>query len=161
MFFRRRPKIPPPRPPDLPFDAAGRDALGGASEQARAAHASAVHAEHLFFALLEDAAGLAPRALARMGLDPAELRRRVERAAPPRPWGLATPVLPIADDLKGAIEFAMREGRAGGAREAGAGELLLGVLQSPRGVPLRVLGPAVALEELRSALRAERLPGAE
>jgi ATP-dependent Clp protease ATP-binding subunit ClpA len=130
MFFRRRPKIPPPRPPDLPFDAEARDALGGATDQARAAHASAVHAEHLLFALLAPEAGAAGRALARLGLEADDLRRRVEHAAPPRPWGLSTPVLPLADDLKGAIEFAMREARSAGAREVGTGLLLLGVLQA-------------------------------
>jgi ATP-dependent Clp protease ATP-binding subunit ClpA len=155
MFFRRRPKIPPPRPPDLPFDEGGMDAIGGATEQARAAHASAVHAEHLLFAMLDDPAGVATRALARLGHDAGALRGRVERTATPRPWGLDAPVLPIADDLKGSIEFAMREARATGRREVGTGELLLGVLQSPQGVPRRVLGPLVPLEALRSAIATE------
>lgn len=158
MFFRRRPKIPPPRPADLPFDAEARDALGAATDQARAAHASAVHAEHLLFAMLEGE-GTAARALARLELEPADLRRRVEHAAPPRPWGLDTPVLPVADDLKGTIEHAMREARAAGLREVGTGQLLLGVLQSTMGVPFRVLGPRVPLEALRAAVAAERRPG--
>lgn len=156
MFFRRRPKIPPPRPPDLPYDAGGLAALGGATDQARAARASAVHAEHLLFALLDDRGGVAVRALAQLGLDEEALRRRVEHAAPVRPWGHAAPVLPIADDLKGAIEHAMREARAAGVREAGTGELLLGVLQSTLGAPFRVLGPLVALDGLRAAVAAGR-----
>lgn len=155
MLFRR-PKIPPPRPPDLPFDAEGRDALGGATEKARAARAGAVHAEHLLFAMLDDEGTVAARALARLDLRAADLRRRVEHAAPPRPWGLSAPVLPIADDLKGAIEFSMREARAAGLAEVGTGELLLGVLQSTMGVPHRVAGPLVALESLRAAIGAER-----
>jgi ATP-dependent Clp protease ATP-binding subunit ClpC len=156
MLFRRRPKIPPPRPPDLPFDQAGRDALGDATDEARAAHASAVHAEHLLLALLRDEGGPAARALERAGMAPADARAHVQRMAPPRPWGLRTPVLPIADDLKGAIEFAMREARAAGATSVGHGALLLGVLQSPQGVPFRVLAPRVALGALRSALARER-----
>lgn len=159
MLFRRRPKIPPPRPPDLPFDEAGRDALGDATDEARAAHAGAVHAEHLLFALLRNDAGPASRALARIGMQPADARAHVERMAPPRPWGLATPVLPIADDLKGAIEFSMREARAAGVSRVGPGELLLGVLQSPRGAPFRALGARVGLEALRSAVGMERAGG--
>ena len=151
MLFRR-PKIPPPRPPDLPFDEAGRDALGGATDAARAAHASAVHAEHLLLAMLAEEGSVAVRALAAIGVGAADVRRRVERASPTRPWGLATPVLPIADDLKGAIEHAMREGRGMGLREIGTGPLLLGVLQSTTGVPFRVVTPGVDLEALRAAV---------
>lgn len=154
MLFRR-PKVPPPRPPDLPFDAEARDALGGATEQARASRASAVHAEHLLFAVLENPGTVASRAVARLDLDPADLRQRVEQAAPRRPWGLSAPVLPLADDLKGAIEFAMREGRSAGLAEVGTGQLLLGVLQSTMGVPYRVLGPRVPLEALRAAVAVE------
>lgn len=151
MLFRR-PKIPPPRPPDLPFDEAGRDALGGATDVARAAHASAVHAEHLLLAMLVEEGSVAARALAGVGVEAANVRRRVERASPTRPWGLATPVLPIADDLKGAIEHAMREGRAMGLREIGTGPLLLGVLQSTTGVPYKVVRPGIDLEALRAAV---------
>jgi ATP-dependent Clp protease ATP-binding subunit ClpC len=161
MLFRRPPKVPPPRPPDLPFDEASRDALGGATDQAREARATQVHAEHLLFALLAAEGSVARRAVARLGLAPEELRERVEASAPPRPWGLAAPVLPIADDLKGAIEFAMRETRSAGRAEVGTGQLLLGVLQSPTGVPFRSLGPPViGLDALRSAVRVEdRLEG--
>ncbi|HEX2211475.1 MAG TPA: Clp protease N-terminal domain-containing protein [Longimicrobium sp.] len=155
MLFKR-PKIPPPRPPDLPFDEAARDALGAATGQAQRANASAVHAEHLLLALLADQEGVPSRALARIGVDPEGVRRRIEHAAPPRPWGVRAPVLPFADDTKGAIEFAMREARIAGAREVGTGLLLLGVLQSPQGVPFRALAHMdITPVALRSALAAE------
>lgn len=155
MLFKR-PKIPPPRPPDLPFDEAARDALGAATGQAQRANASAVHAEHLLLALLADPEGVPSRALARIGVDPEAVRRRIEHAAPPRPWGVRAPVLPFADDTKGAIEFAMREARIAGAREVGTGLLLLGVLQSPQGVPFRALAHMdITPVALRSAIAAE------
>ncbi|HEX6368784.1 MAG TPA: Clp protease N-terminal domain-containing protein [Longimicrobium sp.] len=155
MLFKR-PKIPPPRPPDLPFDEAARDALGDATGQAQRANASAVHAEHLLLALLADPAGVPSRALARIGFEPDDVRRRIEHAAPPRPWGVRAPVLPFADDTKGAIEFAMREARIAGAREVGTGLLLMGVLQSPQGVPFRALAHLdITPAALRSAIAAE------
>jgi ATP-dependent Clp protease ATP-binding subunit ClpC len=155
MLFKR-PKIPPPRPPDLPFDEGARDALGGATAQAQKANASTVHAEHLLLALLEDPQGVPARALARIGFEADAIRRRIEHAAPPRPWGVRAPVLPFADDVKGAIEFAMREARLAGAREVGTGLLLLGVLQSPQGVPFRALAHMdITPVALRAAIAAE------
>jgi len=159
LFKRPKLNIPPPRPPDLPFDEAARDALGAATAQAQHANASAVHAEHLLLALLEDPAGLPSAALRRLGQDPAEIRMRIERAAPPRPWGVRAPVLPYADDTKGAIEFAMREARAAGLSQVGMGQLLLGVLQSPQGVPRRALAHLdITPVALRSAIQSESRP---
>lgn len=159
MLFKR-PKIPPPRPPDLPFDEASRDALGAATAQAQRGNVSAIHAEHLLLALLEDPEGVPARALRRLGHEAADIRRRIEHAAPPRPWGVRAPVLPYADDTKGAIEFAMREARSAGLREVGTGQLLLGVLQSPQGLPMRVLAHLeITPVALRSAIQAESRPG--
>lgn len=156
MLFKRGPKIPPPRPPDLPFDEAARDAIGGATAEAQRANVTAVHAEHLLMALLADPAGVPARALHRLGFQPADIRQRIEHAAPPRPWGVRAPVLPFADDVKGAIEFAMREARAAGVHEVGTGQLLLGVLQSPYGVPFRALAALnITPVALRSAIAAE------
>ena len=156
LFKRNKLNVPPPRPPDLPFDEAARDALGAATAQAQKANASAVHAEHLLLALLADPAGVPSRALARIGFAPDDIRSRIERAAPPRPWGIRAPVLPFADDTKGSIEFAMREARIAGAREVGTGLLLMGVLQSPQGVPFRALAHLdITPVALRSAIAAE------
>jgi ATP-dependent Clp protease ATP-binding subunit ClpA len=159
LFKRNKLNVPPPRPPDLPFDEAARDALGAATGQAQLAHSSAVHAEHLLLALLDDPAGLPTRALVRLGHDPEVIRRRIAHAAPPRPWGVRAPVLPYADDTKGAIEFAMRETRAAGLHVVGTGQLLLGVLQSPQGIPLRALAHMdITPVALRSAIQAESHP---
>jgi ATP-dependent Clp protease ATP-binding subunit ClpA len=155
VFFRRGPKVPPPRPADLPFDDAARDALGGATAEAQKANVGAVHAEHLLYALLADPAGPAARAFQRLGHEPDVVRRRMQHASPPRACGLRAPVLPFADDVKGAIEFAMREARAAGLHQVGAGELLLGVLQSPMGIPARVFGQMeITATALRAALKA-------
>ena len=156
LFKRNKLNVPPPRPPDLPFDEAARDALGGSTAQAQKANASAVHAEHLLLALLADPEGVPSRALGRLGFAADDIRRRITHAAPPRPWGIRAPVLPFADDTKGAIEFAMREARLAGAREVGTGLLLLGVLQSPQGVPFRALAHLnITPATLRSALAME------
>lgn len=161
LFKRPKLNIPPPRPPDLPFDEAARDALGAATAQAQRGHASAIHAEHLLLALLEDPAGIPHRAVTRLGLDVDVIRRRIEHASPPRPWGVRAPVLPYADDTKGAIEFAMRETRSAGLTIVGTGQLLLGVLQSPQGVPRRALAHLdITPVALRSAIQAESRPDA-
>lgn len=161
LFKRPKLNIPPPRPPDLPFDEAARDALAGATAQAQRGHASAIHAEHLLLALLEDPAGVPSRSVVRLGFDLGDIRRRIEHAAPPRPWGVRAPVLPYADDTKGAIEFAMRETRAAGLPVVGTGQLLLGVLQSPQGVPKRALAHLdITPVALRSAIQAESRPDA-
>ena len=160
MLFRRPPKVPPPRPPDLPFDDAARDALGAATAEAQRMNVGAVHAEHLLLALLRDPDGLASRALRRLDFDPGELAGRTEQAAPHRAWAVRAPVLPFDDDVKGAIEFSMREARAAGRARVGAGELLLGVLQSPRGIPLRIAAHmGITPVALRSALTAEDADG--
>jgi ATP-dependent Clp protease ATP-binding subunit ClpA len=159
LFKRNKLNVPPPRPPDLPFDEAARDALGAATAQAQKANASAVHAEHLLLALLADPAGVPSRALARIGVEADVVRRRIEHAAPPRPWSVHAPVLPFADDVKGAIEFAMREARIASAREVGTGLLLMGVLQSPQGVPFRALAHLnITPSTLRSAITMEQNP---
>jgi ATP-dependent Clp protease ATP-binding subunit ClpA len=156
LFKRNKLNVPPPRPPDLPFDDAARDALGEATSQAQKANANAVHAEHLLLALLADAQGVPSRALVRIGVDPQVVRRRIEHAAPPRPWGIRAPVLPWADDTKGAIEFAMRETRAAGRTTVGTGQLLLGVLQAPQGVPIRALSHMdITPVALRSAIASD------
>lgn len=155
LFKRNKLNVPPPRPPDLPFDEAARDALGGATAQAQKANVTAVHAEHLLLALLADPESVPSRALTGIGIDPDMVRRRIEHAAPPRPWGVRAPVLPFADDTKGAIEFAMRETRAAGKTTVGTGQLLLGALQSPRGVPIRALAHMdITPVALRSAIAA-------
>ncbi|WP_420125422.1 Clp protease N-terminal domain-containing protein [Longimicrobium sp.] len=156
LFKRNKLNVPPPRPPDLPFDEAARDALSAATAQAKKANASTVHAEHLLLALLEDPRGVPSRALSRIGFQPDDIKARIERAAPPRPWGVGAPVLPFADDTKGSIEFAMREARIAGVREVGTGLLLMGVLQSPQGVPFRALAHLdITPVALRAALAAE------
>ncbi|HEX6037488.1 Clp protease N-terminal domain-containing protein [Longimicrobium sp.] len=156
LFKRPKLNIPPPRPPDLPFDDAARDALGAATEQAQRVHASAIHAEHLLLALLQDPGGIPSRAITRLGFGLDDIRLRIEHAAPPRPWGVRAPVLPYADDAKGAIEFAMRETRAAGLMVVGTGQLLLGVLQSPQGVPKRALAFLdITPVALRAAILAE------
>ncbi|HEX8391233.1 MAG TPA: Clp protease N-terminal domain-containing protein, partial [Longimicrobium sp.] len=125
------------------------------TEQAKAANATAVHAEHVLLALLADAEGLVARAFAQLGHPVDDMRRRVQHASPPRPWGLRAPVLPFADDVKGAIEFAMIEARAAGRMQVGAAELVMGVVQSPRGAPIRVLAIMdVTPAALRAALKA-------
>lgn len=139
LFKRNRLNVPPPRPPDLPFDDDARDALGDATAQAQRRHVSAIHAEHLLLALLADAASVPARALARLGFDPVQIAQRVQQVAPAKPWSVRAPVLPYADDTRGAIDFAMRETRSAGLARVGTGQLLLGVLQSPQGLPRRVL----------------------
>jgi ATP-dependent Clp protease ATP-binding subunit ClpA len=162
LFKRPKLNIPPPRPPDLPFDDDARDALGAATEQAQRVHASAIHAEHLLLALLANPAGVPARAIVRLGFALDDIRRRIEHAAPPRPWGVRAPVLPYADDAKGAIEFAMRETRTAGLMVVGTGQLLLGVLQSPQGVPRRALAHLdITPVALRSAILAESRPQPE
>ena len=159
LFKRSKLNVPPPRPPDLPFDDPARDALGAATGDALRRNASTIHAEHLLMALLADAAGVPARALQRLGFEVDVIRRRIQHAAPPRPWGVRAPVRPYPDDTKGVSEFAIREARAAGLREVGTGQLLLGVLQSPQGVPSRVFAHMdVTPVALRSAIAAEAGP---
>ena len=157
LFKRNKLNVPPPRPPDLPFDEAARDALGGATAQAQKANASAVHAEHLLLALLED-----PRAVPSRALTPNRLRtgrhqtpHRARR--PAASVGGARPRAPLCGRHQG--RHRVRHARGPHRRRCTRWErvsLLLGVLQSPHGVPFRALAHLdITPVALRSAIAAE------
>lgn len=114
-------------------------------------------------------AGFDADALASMGVDLDEIRRRVEaqfgpgaldEEVPPgkrrwprlRGWAEGGGAMPFGDDAKMSLELALREAIALRHREIGTGHILLGLLRSP-GLGVRVLA-ALGVESapLRSQL---------
>jgi ATP-dependent Clp protease ATP-binding subunit ClpA len=156
------------------FTEQARRAVVLAQEEARAFGHHYLGTEHLLLGLLREPDGIVARALARFGvtaelvrrdllrivgpgrrLDPAALaaigidldqvRRRVEDAfgpgaldAPLRP-GCRPGQLPFAPRAKKVLELALREAVALGHRHIGAEHILLGILREGEGVAARIL----------------------
>lgn len=175
------------------FTAAARQAVVDAQQQAALLRHTEIGAEHLLLAVLErdspgarvlrelgaDRAAVAAQVPARdvadaaaleaVGIDLAEVRRRVEDTFGPGSLG-AEPVrrgwfrrgrvrhIPFTRPAKKALESALREAIGLGHRHIGTEHLVLGLLAEPTGVARRILartGVDPAQEEVRAAVLRE------
>jgi ATP-dependent Clp protease ATP-binding subunit ClpA len=143
------------------FTDAARDAVVQAQERARETGAPSIGTPHLLVGAAPGVPGLAREpleaamagasdaaALASIGIDLEEVRRRAEDAFGPgalsrgrgrrarRPCGGALPFTPTA---KAALEGALREAVAHGDRHIAAGHIVLGVLRTEDPAALEVL----------------------
>ncbi len=126
-------------------------ALQDASAEARRLGHESVGAEHILLALLRPEGPGAPL-LARLGLDPAQVRARLEAGGRRGRGKGVGEELPYTSHAKRLIENASKE-----AREAGtsltAEHLLLAALHEPRGVMTRILTDSgITSSQVRSAL---------
>ena len=136
-------------------------ALARAREEARRLGHDSIGAEHILLALLRPG-GMAEPVLRRIGLEPAEVRARLEaggRRGRPRGGGEE---LVHTSHAKRLIETASKEAREAGT-ELSAEHLLLAALQEPRGSLARILGdagipPARVRAEIDSAAPVRKTP---
>ena len=175
------------------FTESARHAVAVAQEEARGLDSGHIGTEHLLLALTRESAGPAGRALRRvdltadvlrddirrhgrpggldadalavLGIDLDEVRRRVEASFGPgaldrRRGRCASGHIPFTPNSKKSLELALRQALSRGDKSIGTQHLLLGVLQSED-------EPSVALlrrrsrsaEEVRAALLDELEPG--
>jgi ATP-dependent Clp protease ATP-binding subunit ClpA len=100
-------------------------------------------------------------ALALLGIDLDEVRRRVEAtfgegalARLPRRRGSARRIRCFTPRAKKALELSLREALAAGDREIGPEHVLLGLLREGEGIAARMLaGRGVRLDDVRAAVR--------
>jgi ATP-dependent Clp protease ATP-binding subunit ClpC len=140
--------------------------LAMAREEATRLHHEYVGTEHLLLGLIRERKGVAANVLARLNVDPDELRRQIDKIVKP---GRATshpgPDLPYTSRAKQVLELAMMQMRDLGHSYAGTEHLLLGLLAEGKGIAAQVLGSAgvhrdVAKAEVNAILGTE-LPGQE
>jgi ATP-dependent Clp protease ATP-binding subunit ClpA len=171
------------------FTAAARAAVVHAQELAREQGSATIGAEHLLVGVLSDdqgvpaavlrrwdvdaarvtaavsggAAGLDDQALAALGIDLDEVRRRTEDAF--GPGALDQPVrtrrkghVPFTTEAKAALGESVRSAVLGSAREIGSAQLFLGLLAMEEGTAVRTLrrvGVDASTADLRRLVQAE------
>src|SRR5262245_13123496 len=104
-------------------DRAG-DVMALAEQEARRLNHGSMGTEHLLLGLVGNGGGVAAMFLRNMGLDPATLRREVEKLVAPGPIALSTATkLPMAPRLKRSMEQAIEESRRLDHRHVGTEHL--------------------------------------
>src|SRR5271170_957660 len=140
-----------------------RQVLWTARDQALKTRADAVATEHVLFAILEQADGVAITVLRALGaVDFEQLREALTRAggadlseaAPRRPLTVVRgPDIPYTWRAKRVLEFAMDEARQLSHSYIGTEHLLLGLLREKKGAAAQVLAEAgVTSEGARAAV---------
>ncbi|HEU4629893.1 MAG TPA: Clp protease N-terminal domain-containing protein [Gemmatimonadaceae bacterium] len=129
-----------------------RRVLSGARKEANRLQHEYVGTEHILLGLAGEGEGVAAAALASLGVDRDDLRRRVEHilarglAARPAPVDL-----PYTSRAKKVLELAMSEARELGHSYVGTEHLLLGLLREEKGIAAQVLADAgVTLDAARA-----------
>lgn len=170
------------------FADSARQVVVLAQDEAATLHSGHIGTEHLLIALAAEPAGPAgralrglgldaprlredarrpgaidPEALALLGIDLDEVRRRVEAAFGPgalerrRPTGGRIPFTPVG---KKTLELALRQALSRGETSIGTHHILLGLLQAEDEPSVALLrGQGRSLDEVRAALLAELEPG--
>src|SRR4051794_15533073 len=119
----------------IPYDDMTNDArraLECAALQAGRRQAEQAEPEHLLLAILEEAGGVACKALAALGIAPAQLAEILARQLPP-PAARGAPRPPAYDSELG-VHFATKEARQLGHRQIDALHLVLGIFYLGRGL---------------------------
>jgi ATP-dependent Clp protease ATP-binding subunit ClpC len=110
-----------------------------AEREARRVNHEYVGTEHVLLALLRDKAGVAARICKNVGVDPNDIRAKVEAILDP---GLSPPPparLPTTPRVKRAVELAIEEARGLNHKLVGVEHLLLGLLREGDGIAALVL----------------------
>jgi ATP-dependent Clp protease ATP-binding subunit ClpC len=132
------------------FTKRARRVLTLAQEEAQRLNHNYIGTEHLLLGLVREENGVAVRVLRDLGVDPKQIRERVERTVGrgQRPmYGK----LSLTPRTKRVIELAVDEARRLGHHYIGTEHLLLGLVRAGEGVAVDVLkGLGVGLDKVRS-----------
>ncbi len=132
------------------FTKRARRVLTLAQEEAQRLNHNYIGTEHLLLGLVREENGVAVRVLRDLGVDPQQLRERVERTVG-RGQRAAFGKLSLTPRTKRVIELAVDEARRLGHHYIGTEHLLLGLVRAGEGVAVDVLrGLGVGLDKVRS-----------
>ncbi len=132
------------------FTKRARRVLTLAQEEAQRLNHNYIGTEHLLLGLVREENGVAVRVLRDLGVDPKQVRERVERTVG-RGQRAAFGKLSLTPRTKRVIELAVDEARRLGHHYIGTEHLLLGLVRAGEGVAVDVLrGLGVSLDRVRS-----------
>ncbi len=132
------------------FTKRARRVLTLAQEEAQRLNHNYIGTEHLLLGLVREENGVAVRVLRDLGVDPKQIRERVERTVG-RGQRAAFGKLSLTPRTKRVIELAVDEARRLGHHYIGTEHLLLGLVRAGEGVAVDVLrGLGVSLDRVRS-----------
>jgi len=132
------------------FTKRARRVLTLAQEEAQRLNHNYIGTEHLLLGLVREENGVAVRVLRDLGVDPKQIRERVERTVG-RGQRAAFGKLSLTPRTKRVIELAVDEARRLGHHYIGTEHLLLGLVRAGEGVAVDVLrGLGVSLDKVRS-----------
>lgn len=132
------------------FTKRARRVLTLAQEEAQRLNHNYIGTEHLLLGLVREENGVAVRVLRDLGVDPKQVRERVERTVG-RGQRAMYGKLSLTPRTKRVIELAVDEARRLGHHYIGTEHLLLGLVRAGEGVAVDVLrGLGVGLDKVRS-----------
>lgn len=132
------------------FTKRARRVLTLAQEEAQRLNHNYIGTEHLLLGLVREENGVAVRVLRDLGVDPKNIRERVERTVG-RGQRTMYGKLSLTPRTKRVIELAVDEARRLGHHYIGTEHLLLGLVRAGEGVAVDVLkGLGVGLDKVRS-----------
>lgn len=132
------------------FTKRARRVLSLAQEEAQRLNHNYIGTEHLLLGLVREENGVAVRVLRELGIDPRQIRERVERTVG-RGQRALYGKLSLTPRTKRVIELAVDEARRLGHHYIGTEHLLLGLVREGEGVAVDVLkGLGVSLDKVRS-----------
>jgi ATP-dependent Clp protease ATP-binding subunit ClpC len=132
------------------FTKRARRVLSLAQEEAQRLNHNYIGTEHLLLGLIREENGVAVRVLRELGVDPRQIRERVERTVG-RGQRASYGKLSLTPRTKRVIELAVDEARRLGHHYIGTEHLLLGLVREGEGVAVDVLkGLDVSLDKVRS-----------
>jgi ATP-dependent Clp protease ATP-binding subunit ClpC len=132
------------------FTKRARRVLTLAQEEAQRLNHNYIGTEHLLLGLVREENGVAVRVLRDLGVDPRQVRERVERTVG-RGQRTMYGKLSLTPRTKRVIELAVDEARRLGHHYIGTEHLLLGLVREGEGVAVDVLkGLGVSLDKVRS-----------
>lgn len=132
------------------FSKRARHVLTLAQEEAQRLNHNYIGTEHLLLGLVREENGVAIRVLRDLGVDPKQIRERVEHTVG-RGQRAIYGKLSLTPRTKRVIELAVDEARRLGHHRIGTEHLLLGLVRSSEGVAVDVLkGLGIDLDKVRS-----------
>jgi ATP-dependent Clp protease ATP-binding subunit ClpC len=132
------------------FTKRARRVLSLAQEEAQRLNHNYIGTEHLLLGLVREENGVAVRVLRELGVDPRQIRERVERTVG-RGQRALYGKLSLTPRTKRVIELAVDEARRLGHHYIGTEHLLLGLVREGEGVAVDVLKSlGVSLDKVRS-----------
>ncbi len=136
------------------FNERGKRVVQLAHKEALAMGHDVIGTEHLLLGVLDDLDNVTSQALYSAGVNPDELRHRIEtliERGQPREKMVDLPLSPRA---KRVLDMAMREARSMGINYVGAEHILLGLVSEGEGLAAQVLGNAgISLPRMRKEIQ--------